>query len=92
MAHIARVDESGVVREVHVLSNNDLPNDGDFSPETEAAAQAFQSALGLDVAGSVWRLTSYNGNFRGRYAGIGYTYDSELDEFLAPEPEENPAP
>lgn len=29
--------------------------------------------------------TSYNGNIRGRYAGIGYRYDEELDEFIAPE-------
>jgi peptidoglycan hydrolase-like protein with peptidoglycan-binding domain len=82
MAHIARIDEDGIVREVHVLNNSDLPNDGDFSPETEASANAFQHSLGLE---GNWKLTSYNNNFRGRYAGIGYKYDAELDEFIAPE-------
>jgi hypothetical protein len=83
MAHVARVDDDGIVREVHVLRNSDLPNNGDFSADTEAAANAFQHSLGLD---GNWKLTSYNGNFRGRYAGIGYKYDAELDEFVAPEP------
>ena len=83
IAHVARIDEDGIVREVHVLNNHDLPNNGEFTPEVEAAANAFQHSLGLD---GVWKLTSYNGNFRGRYAGIGYKYDAELDEFVAPEP------
>lgn len=81
MAHVARIDENGIVREVHVLNNSDLPNGGEFSPETEAAANAFQHSLGLE---GVWKLTSYNSNFRGLYAGIGYKYDSELDVFVAP--------
>ena len=89
MAHVARIDEDGIVREVPVLNNADLPNNGEFSAETEAAANAFQHSLGLE---GNWKLTSYNGNFRGRYAGIGYKYDAELDEFVAPEaPAEEPA-
>ena len=89
MAHVARIDEDGIVREVHVLNNSDLPDDGAFTPEVEAAANAFQHSLGLD---GVWKLTSYNSNFRGRYAGIGYKYDEALDEFVAPEaPEEEVA-
>jgi hypothetical protein len=82
MAHVARIDEDGIVREVHVLNNSDLPDDGAFTPEVEAAANAFQHSLGLD---GVWKLTSYNGNFRGVYAGIGYKYDDVMDAFIAPE-------
>lgn len=82
IAHIARIDEDGICREVHVINNSDLPNNGDFSPEVEEAANAFQHSLGLM---GTWKLTSYNGNFRGCYAGIGYKYDAELDEFVAPE-------
>ena len=85
MAHVARIDEDGIVREVHVLNNSDLPADGAFTPEVEAAANAFQHSLGLD---GVWKLTSYNSNFRGTYAGVGYKYDEALDEFVAPEPAE----
>jgi len=33
-----------------------------------------------------WVQTSYNGNFRKNYAGIGYTYDSTRDAFIAPQP------
>lgn len=87
MAHVARIDEDGIVREVHVLNNSDLPDDGAFTPEVEAAANAFQHSLGLD---GVWKLTSYNGNFRGVYAGIGYKYDDVMDAFIAPEVAEEP--
>jgi len=82
MAHVARIDEDGIVREVHVVNNSDLPDDGAFTPEVEAAANAFQHSLGLD---GVWKLTSYNNNFRGVYAGIGYKYDDVMDAFIAPE-------
>ena len=33
-----------------------------------------------------WVQTSYNGNFRKNYAGIGYTYDKAEDAFIAPQP------
>jgi hypothetical protein len=72
MAHFAKV-ENGVVREIIVIGNDDAP--------TEEAGQAFIASIGLD---GEWLQTSYNHNIRGRYAGIGYTYDAELDEFIAP--------
>jgi len=81
MAHAAKIDDGGVVREVIVINNSDLPNDGAFTPEVEAAANTYLHGLGLD---GDWKLTSYNGNFRGVYAGLGYTYDPVLDEFIAP--------
>ena len=78
MAHFARV-EDGIVREVIVVGNDDCAG-GDF-PASEAAGQAFINSIGLN---GVWKQTSYNGNFRGTYAGIGFAYDSELDVFVAP--------
>jgi hypothetical protein len=36
-----------------------------------------------------WVQTSYNGNFRKNYAGIGYTYDSQRDAFIPPKPYES---
>ena len=87
MAHFARIDD-GIVREVIVIDNADCGG-GDF-PESEAVGQAFIASIGL--AGD-WRQTSYNGNFRGTYAGIGYTFDG--DEFIAPaapEVDAEPAP
>lgn len=72
MAHFARV-ENGVVQEVIVVSNDDAP--------TEIAGQEFIASLGFK---GEWKQTSYNNNFRGVYAGIGYTYDAVNDVFVAP--------
>ena len=38
------------------------------------------------LLGGAWIQTSYNNNIRKNYAGIGYTYDSNLDAFIAPKP------
>ena len=83
MAHFARIDD-GIVTNVIVINNSDCGG-GDF-PESEPIGQAFIASI--DIAGE-WLQTSYNGNFRGCYAGTGYTYDADLDEFgppSAPEP------
>jgi hypothetical protein len=80
MAHFAQIQD-GIVQQVIVVSNDDAP---DPFPESEALGQAFIASLGL---GGQWVQTSYHGTFRGCYAGIGYTYDPELDEFIPPEPE-----
>ena len=82
MAHFAKV-ENGIVSQVIVVSNDDCAG-GDF-PASEAAGQAFIASLGL--AGE-WRQTSYNGNFRGKYAGIGDIYDAVNDVFVAPTTQE----
>jgi hypothetical protein len=37
--------------------------------------------------GQTCKRTSYNGNIRYNYAGIGYTYDADADAFIAPRPE-----
>jgi hypothetical protein len=50
------------------------PNHGD-------EGEAFFNALG-----GTWVKTSYNGNIRKNYAGIGYTYDAARDAFIAPKP------
>lgn len=79
MAHFAKVDNS-VVQNVIVVANADC---GGFEfPESEPVGQAFLASLGIE---GTWLQTSYNNNFRGAYAGIGYTYDEESDTFVAPE-------
>ncbi len=70
MAHFAKLDASNVVEQVIVVSNSDTADNA--GKETESIGVAFcQQLLGADT---VWKQTSYNGNFRGNYAGIGYTY------------------
>jgi hypothetical protein len=80
MAHFAQINENNVVLQVIVVNNDELM---DGTDENEAKGIAFcQSLFGADTR---WVQTSYNANFRGIYAGIGYTYDSVKDEFVAPE-------
>lgn len=79
MAHFAQLDEDNVVTQVIVVHNNELLENG---VESEAKGIAFcQSLFGADTR---WVQTSYNGNFRGVYAGIGYTYNAENNVFVAP--------
>lgn len=86
MAHFAKVNNDNIVEQVIVISDNDAP---DPYPESEPLGQAFiADVLGLK---GVWLQTSYNGNFRGMYAGTGYTYDPALDEFVPP-PDPDPQP
>lgn len=81
MAHFAQLDESNVVTQVIVIANEDCGG-GEF-PSSEVLGQAFISSLGL---GENWKQTSYNNNFRKRYAAIGYIYDETNDVFLSPKP------
>jgi hypothetical protein len=81
MAYFAELDDNNTVLRVISVSNADAP---DLAPEvSEPLGQAFIASIGL--AGR-WVQTSYNGTFRGRYAGIGYTYDPIDDRFIAPQP------
>jgi hypothetical protein len=73
MAHFAELDENNVVLRVLVTDNND-PN-GD---------EGYQWLV--DNLGGTWVQTSYNGNFRNRFAGMGFTYDPERDAFIQPKP------
>ncbi len=75
MANFAKIDNQKV-SEVIVISNlncDDLP-----FPESEPIGQAYIASLG--IVGE-WLQTSYNANFRGCYAGIGYTFDASLGEY-----------
>jgi len=83
VAHFAEVDEYNIVRNVIVINNSDCGG-GEF-PDSEPIGQDFIASIG--IAGD-WLQTSYNGNFRGQYAGQGMTYDPALDEFVSPQPEE----
>jgi hypothetical protein len=79
MAHFAQLDENNVVTQVIVVANEELLLDG---VESEAKGVIFcKSLFGEDTK---WKQTSYNGNIRKNYAGIGFKYDSALDAFIAP--------
>jgi hypothetical protein len=80
MAHFAEVVD-GIVTRVIVISNGDAP--GELS-ESEPLGVAFiANVLGLE---GVWVQTSYNHNFRHKYAGPGDSYLAESDVFVEPKP------
>lgn len=74
MAHFAELDENNIVLRVLVTSNEELDEGYLWLIET---------------FGGTWVKTSYNGNIRKNYAGIGFTYDKDLDAFIAPKPSED---
>lgn len=81
MAHFAQLDNDKVVTNVIVVSNADTSVNG---VEDESVGIAFcKKLLGQDTN---WIQTSYNGNFRGKYAGIGDTYDAVKDTFIPAQP------
>jgi len=82
LAHFAQLDENNVVTQVIVVGNDDIKDVN--GNEVESIGVAFcQKLLGADTN---WKQTSYNSNMRVRYAGIGYSYNAELDAFVAPQP------
>jgi len=76
MSHWAEIDKNNIVIRVLVGNNNDPKGD-----------EGYQWLI--DNLGGIWVKTSYNGNIRFNFAGIGYTYDEVRDAFIAPEPEGN---
>ena len=80
MAHFCQLDENNVVTQVIVVDNKDCADA--TGVEKESIGVAFCERL----FGGTWKQTSYNGNFRKNYAGIGYTYNSDLDAFVPPKP------
>ena len=81
MAHFAKINSDNIVEQVIVVNNEVLHDDKGV--EQESIGVAFcQSLFGSDTQ---WLQTSYNGSFRGRYAGAGMTYDPIKDEFITPE-------
>ena len=79
MAHFAQLDDNSIVTKVIVVVNDELLDNG---VESETKGIAFCQSL----FGGNWKQTSYNGNIRKNYAGIGYTYDAGRDAFIPPKP------
>lgn len=77
MAHFAELDDNNKVLRVVVVGNEDITVDG---VEVEAKGIEFLKNL----LGGRWIQTSYNNNFRGKYADIGNIYDPINDIFVDP--------
>ena len=74
MSHWAEIDETNTVIRVLVGDNND--------PAGDEGYQWF-----IDNLGGTWVKTSYNGNIRKNFAGIGHLYDPIRDAFISPKPD-----
>jgi hypothetical protein len=75
MAHYAFLDSNNIVTEV--ITGID---------ETELIEGLHPEIWYGNFRNQTCKRTSYNGNYRKNYAGIGYTYDQERDAFIAPKP------
>jgi hypothetical protein len=76
MAHYAFLDENNIVTEVIVGID-----------ETETIEGLDTETWYGNFRNQTCKRTSYNGNIRYNYAGIGFTYDATRDAFIAPEPD-----
>ena len=82
MAHFAELSRDNIVLRVIVVDNEDIL-DANGNESEQVGVSFCQSLFGSDTH---WAQTSYHGNFRARYAGIGYTFDASRDAFISPQP------
>ena len=80
MAHFTQLDANNVVTQVIVVANSDTADANGV--EKEYIGSAFCEKL----FGGTWKQTSYNGSIRKNYAGVGYTYNADIDAFVPPKP------
>ena len=80
VTHFAKLDENNVVTQVIVVANKDTSDASGV--EKEHIGAAFCERL----FGGTWKQTSYNGNMRKNYAGIGFSYNADIDAFVPPKP------
>lgn len=82
MAHFAKLDENNIVLEVNVVHNNELIDENG----NESEQKGIDFLINWSGGYTNWKQTSYNGNFRKNYAGVGYAYDYVRDAFIPPKP------
>ena len=76
MAHFAKLGTGNIVERVEVVSN-------DIATTEQAGADFLNN---LYKTRDIWKQTSYNGNIRKNFAGVGYHYDQARDAFIPPKP------
>jgi len=76
MAYFAQINNENVVLDVIAVNNAEIDNLP--FPESEPIGQAFIASLSIE---GLWLQTSFNGNFRGRFAGIGFLYEPTLGDY-----------
>lgn len=82
MANFAQLDENNIVINVISVSNVDCSDSNGIENE-EIGVSFCKELYGSDTK---WKQTSVNKKIRKRYAGIGFSYNEDLDAFLYPQP------
>jgi hypothetical protein len=98
MAHFAKLDDNNVVLEVNALSNHELVTSKNTVDENgnvvvsliESEDKGIAFLTAWSGGHTNWKQTSYNATFRGKFAGIGDTYDPVTNLFVAPVVESAP--
>ena len=91
MAHFAQLDDNNLVKNILVIDNEDIKNDGGV--ETESLGVSICQRV-VDDSTSNWKQCSYNQNMRGNYPGMGWKYltgvrtlgVASTDVFIEPQP------
>ena len=76
MAHFAKLGVGNIIEKVEVVSN-------DIATDEQTGVDFLNTLYGTR---DTWKQTSYNGNIRKNFAGIGFTYDQTRDAFIPPKP------
>jgi hypothetical protein len=76
MAHFAKLGVGNIIEKVEAVSN-------DIATDEQTGVDFLNTLYGTR---DVWKQTSYNGNIRKNFAGVGYSYDQTRDAFIPPKP------
>lgn len=76
MANFAKIGKGNIVEKIVVVSN-------DVATTEQAGIDFLNQTFKTN---DIWLQTSYNGNMRKNFAGIGFKYDQARDAFIAPQP------
>ena len=85
MAHYAFLDENNIITEVITGVDETVTKIDTDGTEIGGSSLAWETYYG-NFRGQTCKRTSYNGNYRKNYAGIGFKYDQDFDAFIAPQP------
>ena len=85
MAHYAFLDNNNIVTEVITGVDENVTQIDVDGTEIGGSSEAWETWYG-NFRGQTCKRTSYNGNIRKNYAGIGYKYDQDFDAFIPPQP------
>ena len=93
MAHFAQIETVDIIDENEVVTGSEtiitqviVIDNNDILDEQGNESEVVGTQFCTDLLGGTWIQTSYNGNMRKNYAGIGFTYDETRDAFIAPTP------